>query len=107
MTSAELKRLNATQKAVVKKYLQEYPVKLGSLAKELGVAIKVATLPLGISGQISREEGQYIIRVNRNEARERQRFTIAHELSHFLLHKNRGCTRLVTSIRLIYEDNPL
>jgi len=42
----------------------------------------------GVSGQITREEGHYLIRVNRHEARERQRFTIAHELAHFLLHKS-------------------
>jgi Zn-dependent peptidase ImmA (M78 family) len=42
----------------------------------------------GVSGQIAREGGRYIIRVNRNEARERQRFTIAHELAHYLLHRD-------------------
>jgi Zn-dependent peptidase ImmA (M78 family) len=42
----------------------------------------------GVSGQITREDGHYLIRVNRHEARERQRFTIAHELAHFLLHKS-------------------
>jgi len=41
----------------------------------------------GVSGQIMKEDGHYTIRVNRHEARERQRFTIAHELSHFFLHK--------------------
>jgi Zn-dependent peptidase ImmA (M78 family) len=42
----------------------------------------------GISGQIWKENSSYIIRVNRNEARERQRFTIAHELAHYLLHRD-------------------
>ena len=30
----------------------------------------------------------YIIKVNRFEPKERQRFTIAHEIAHFLLHKD-------------------
>jgi Zn-dependent peptidase ImmA (M78 family) len=42
----------------------------------------------GVSGQITNDGGAYIIRVNRNEARERQRFTIAHELAHYLLHRH-------------------
>jgi len=61
---------------------------VGHLAKELGVSIKVSSMNTGVSGQITREEGHYLIRVNRHEARERQRFTIAHELAHFLLHKS-------------------
>ena len=87
MASKELKRVSPEQRAVLDKYLSEYPVKLGHLARELGVAIKVSSLRMGVSGQITNENGQYIIRVNRHEARERQRFTIAHELAHFLLHR--------------------
>lgn len=86
--SRELNRLSKEHKEIVTRYMAERPVQLGKLAKELGVSIKVASLGTGISGQISREGSQYIIRVNRNEARERQRFTIGHEIAHFLLHKD-------------------
>lgn len=88
MSSRELSRVAPHEKAILDRYLAETPVKLGQLAAELGVAIKVSSMPTGVSGQISREADQYIIRVNRNEARERQRFTIGHELAHFLLHRN-------------------
>lgn len=87
MTSRELTRLQDKEKTVLNRYLSDYPVKLGQLAKELGVAIKVSSLGTGVSGQIQREGDHYVIRVNRHEARERQRFTIAHELAHFFLHK--------------------
>ena len=87
MTSREFKRIEGHQKEILIRYLAEYPVKLGQLAKELGVSIKVSSMSTGVSGQIKKEDSQYTIRVNRHEARERQRFTIAHELSHFLLHK--------------------
>jgi len=73
---------------IIEKYTSTFPVQLGELAKELGVsAVKISSFRTGISGQIAKEGGQYVIRVNRNEARERQRFTIAHELAHFLLHR--------------------
>ncbi|QCO55566.1 ImmA/IrrE family metallo-endopeptidase [Pseudorhodobacter turbinis] len=88
MTSREFRRIPAPQREIVERHLSEYPVKLGSLAKALNVAIKVSSMGTGVSGQISREGDGYIIRVNRNEARERQRYTIAHELSHFLLHRD-------------------
>jgi Zn-dependent peptidase ImmA (M78 family) len=88
MTSREYKRIQDPTKGILHRYLSEYPVLLGQLAKELGVSIKVSSMNTGVSGQITREDGHYLIRVNRHEARERQRFTIAHELAHFLLHKS-------------------
>ncbi len=89
MSSRELKKINPEQREIIQRYLLEFPVKLGGLARELGVSgIKVSSMRTGISGQITNENGQYIIRVNRNEARERQRFTIAHELAHYLLHRH-------------------
>ena len=88
MASREFRRIPAPQREIVEKHLSEYPVKLGSLAKALNVAIKVSSMSTGVSGQIAREGDGYIIRVNRNEARERQRYTIGHELSHFLLHRD-------------------
>ena len=87
MLPQELSRIADEQRAILESHIKEQPIKLGQLAKELGVAVKVAVLNGGISGQITCEDGQYTIRVNRYESRERQRFTIAHELAHYLLHK--------------------
>ena len=88
MSSRKMSRITKEHRAIVDKYTLSYPVKLGEMAKELGVSVKVSSLHTGISGQIKREGDRYVIRVNRNESRERQRFTIAHELSHFLLHRS-------------------
>ena len=84
----ELSRIREEHRKFVDKYISDYPVKLGQIARDLGVLIKISSLRIGISGQITNENGNYIIRVNRHEARERQRFTIAHELAHFLLHRH-------------------
>ncbi len=70
-------------------FLGEYPVKLGALAERLGVKVLLSTLPRGTSGQIGQENGDFVIRINRHEAKHRQRFTLAHELAHFLLHRDR------------------
>lgn len=88
MASKELARVAPAEKAILDRYISEFPVKLGQLARELGVAIRVSSMGTGISGQIAREGNHYVIRVNRNEARERQRFTIGHELAHYFLHRD-------------------
>ena len=83
-----MNRVSKENRVIIDRHLTNYPVRLGQIAAELGVAIKVASMRTGVSGQIAREGNQYVIRVNRNEARERQRFTIGHELAHFLLHRH-------------------
>lgn len=85
--SREWKRLASNVREVIKSHQNESSVPVGALAASLGLRIKVANLGPGKSGQISREGGQYIIRVNRFEAKERQRYTIAHEIAHYLLHR--------------------
>lgn len=73
----------------IEEELNQYPVKLGAIAQRLGVKVFLSTLPRGTSGQIGQEDGKFVIRINRHEAKHRQRFTLAHELAHFLLHRDR------------------
>lgn len=42
----------------------------------------------GISGAIINKNGIYTIYTNKNELERRRRFTIAHELAHYILHKD-------------------
>ena len=88
MKPREWKRLGLKHQKVLEEHLSECPVKVGQIAKDLGVKIRISNLRPEISGQIRRESDSYVIRVSRYEPRERQRFTIAHELAHFMLHKD-------------------
>ncbi|QBB71014.1 ImmA/IrrE family metallo-endopeptidase [Pseudolysobacter antarcticus] len=65
------------------------PIKLSEIARLLGIEVRSATLPMGISGEIrpSVGNGKFTIKVNRHDDPKRQRFTVAHELAHFLLHR--------------------
>lgn len=82
-------RIPEAELAVLREYTTEIPVKVGALAKALGLKVLVSTLPLNISGMLKPDDdGDYVIKINRFEPKERQRFTIAHEIAHFLLHKN-------------------
>jgi hypothetical protein len=79
-------------RTLVEEHQDTAPVRLSQLAKTLGVTVKAATLGPGISGEI-RPDGQgFVIRVNRHDPSKRQRFTVAHELSHFLLHSDQIST---------------
>lgn len=87
--SREYLGLPAEVREKIDSLLSDYPVKLGEIAKRLGVKVLLSTLPRGTSGQIGQEDGEFVIRINRHEAKHRQRFTLAHELAHYLLHRDR------------------
>lgn len=82
--------MRESERTVLQKHLSETPVKLGSLAKDLGLEVFRSSLKPGISGLIEPSKSAssgYRIRINRHESVERQRFTLAHEISHYLLHR--------------------
>ena len=68
-----------------------FPVSIEALVRLFGIELdKKAILPEGISGQIEKlDNGKYKISCNKGDHYFRQRFTMAHELSHFLLHKEK------------------
>jgi len=84
--------MNVAEKSfegVLRDHQQTAPVKVGEIAKALGVRVVISELPRGVSGKLSREsEDHWVIRVNRHEHKNRQRFTIAHEIAHFVLHRS-------------------
>lgn len=91
MRDALWDRVDAREAEIVERYLAESPVKLGEIARELGLEVFRSPLPPSVSGMIKpsdRVEGAYEIKLNKYEVAERQRFTLAHELAHFLLHKH-------------------
>ncbi|MBS1037766.1 ImmA/IrrE family metallo-endopeptidase [Gluconobacter cerinus] len=91
MRSKEWNKLSTDIQDVITSNQTEAPVKISVLAKDLDVSIKGATLPPGISGEIRRDltdQDHFIIRINKHEPQKRQRFTAAHELAHYLLHRD-------------------
>ena len=81
-------RLAPHLRAIIERFQATPPVDVRGLARALGVPVKAATLPPNISGEIRPDdEDGYIIRVSRHDSLGRQRFTVAHELAHYLLHR--------------------
>lgn len=75
---------------LLKKYQESVPVNVEGLIRTAGAELqKNAELPGGISGQVLKSaDGKYVISTARDEHYFRQRFTMAHELGHVLLHKS-------------------
>lgn len=87
MSSSEWNSLDPGQKTLITEAQEAIPVKIGVLAKSFGLNVLASTLPAGISGEIRPMGRSYQIKVNRHDSPARQRFTLAHELAHFLLHR--------------------
>lgn len=86
--SREWNSLDPKTRSRIEAFQNSPLVQLPALAKALGVTVKAATLAPGISGEIRPAEGGFVIRINRHDPAKRQRFTVAHELAHFLLHRD-------------------
>lgn len=52
------------------------------------ISIEYVPLDASISGRLYRRDGRWIISVNKEHHVNRQRFTLAHELAHYVLHKS-------------------
>lgn len=69
--------------------MREAPVDVEGLAQEIGLNIIRKPLTDNVSGKIECEVGGPCkITVNSTHPKTRQRFTIAHEIAHFILHRN-------------------
>ncbi len=60
------------------------------LARKLNLSVRpINTISeLGTSAYIQKEDGTFAIYVNGNQSKQRQRFSIAHEIAHYFLHKD-------------------
>ncbi len=68
--------------------ISEPPVKLTAIVDNLGAKIQPEIIEDAISGALDRRGPQPIIGVNAQHPSHRQRFTIAHEIGHLILHKD-------------------
>lgn len=80
------------QMEIIRRHQKAAPVKLTPIATELGVPVyRVPGWGKNISGMLKKKADTpsgYAIYVNGTEPDVRKRFTIAHEIGHFVLHEN-------------------
>jgi hypothetical protein len=90
----------ASLNEIVRAFQQTAPVDVVGLAKSLGLNVwELRDLPPNISGKIWKDPhggiSGFSIGVNASEAPVRKRFTVAHEIAHFVLHRNRFTNELL------------
>lgn len=83
----------AEHAAMITRHSQTPPIDVGAIARDLGLAIFSAELAQNVSGVIVRDQSYgtpsgFAIFVDSGESPVRQRFTAAHEIGHYLLHRS-------------------
>lgn len=74
---------------IVQDYMGDEPVEPEKILHALNVDYSEEPLPAGQSGYIqSLGDGRFRVVVNSNESPQRRRFTAAHELAHYMLHRD-------------------
>lgn len=74
---------------LINRFRNNVPVDVEGLAFALGVPVYYQALPDDVSGVIEPDSrGGFRININDSHPRTRQRFTIAHELGHYIRHRH-------------------
>jgi Zn-dependent peptidase ImmA (M78 family) len=86
-----IKLINSKINVVLKTLPQlTAPIKIEDIAKSRGLIVMEYPLGDDVSGLLSIKDGIGTIGYNQNEPKVRKRFTIAHELGHYELHRDKS-----------------
>lgn len=72
---------------ILQSEMSQFPVDVESAINRIGIAFSKEKMGDGKSGCIKFSDGRFSITINENEGNQRQRFTAAHELAHYFLHR--------------------
>ncbi|MFK7000758.1 ImmA/IrrE family metallo-endopeptidase [Flavobacterium oreochromis] len=81
----------------------EVPVPIKNLIKSLGIKLNPFDLGDDVSGVLVIDNDNIKIGYNSTESLVRQRFTLAHELGHFVLHKNKEKEVFVDNVTYMFR----
>jgi hypothetical protein len=85
---------------ISRRFRETAPVNITGLARALGLAVRQANLDAQVAGEIFPDlyrggPSGYTIRVNASDSTRQKRLTVAHEIAHFLRHRDRISNKLV------------
>lgn len=82
------RELRAIARQIIAEAGQKPPIDIAAVARGRGLRIREEPLEPSVSGVlVMHDDGRAVIAVNGDHHPNRQRFSIAHELAHFLLHR--------------------
>lgn len=89
--------------------IQTFPLDIRQLVNKLfHIEIEEADLGRDVSGFLERIDSKWKIYVNRFESEARKRFTIAHELGHFVCHREKYASGEITAPdQIFFRDDSL
>ena len=85
--------------------LLKLPINVIKVANLLGVKVKMNDFGEDVSGFLVTKNNQNLIGINPSESKLRQRFTIAHELGHFMIHAQNKNRDLMFISKVHFRDN--
>ena len=87
--------------------LETDPINIKGLAKALGLKIKPRILAEETSGHLEKIDNEWVVTVNLLHHPRRQRFTLAHEIAHYILHRDRSDSFIDGKFFRSDEKNPM
>lgn len=82
-----------------------FPVLVDKIIKAHGIGLQMSALEDSVSGMmITRENGSSVIAINELEHENRQRFSMAHELGHYILHRTERSIFVDSNEQKFYRD---
>ena len=85
-------KMPSSPSAVIAEFTDDIPVDLDAMADRLGIPVFYDhALPNDVSGKISRDKrakAGFEITIHANDSDGRRRFTLAHEIAHYVLHRD-------------------
>ncbi|MBO9682366.1 MAG: ImmA/IrrE family metallo-endopeptidase [Flavisolibacter sp.] len=88
MNYSEINRI--AQDLIREHSLLATPIKVEDIARSMGIKVIPYPLEQNMSGLLVLEKNSAVIGYNQNEARVRRRFTVAHEIGHYVLHRDKS-----------------
>lgn len=73
---------------VIRRFVRTPPVDIVGAIRALGIMYREEPMREDQSGYFQNRGSFYVIGVNKNESEQRKRFTAAHELGHYVLHRD-------------------
>jgi Zn-dependent peptidase ImmA (M78 family) len=95
----------ATQDILDNLKVSQLPIPVEEIVKKRGLELRAYDLGENVSGALMIDAGKGTIGFSPRESKVRQRFTIAHELGHYELHKQESGLFIDNEFKILFRDN--
>jgi Zn-dependent peptidase ImmA (M78 family) len=90
---------------LIESNIHNAPVPIEKIANNLGLSVEKGMFGESISGFLLTKEKKNVIAIKSTESEVRQRFTIGHELGHFLFHSNKVDDIFISKVHFRNESS--